>query len=88
MSAILAGVGFARVEGPTRAERRRLARWNSRAGELRQGVIAPARFQRLVASWAPLRAERFESNPDVVLAVLAERSEAGEPTFEYRGRRS
>ncbi len=37
MSAMFRDVGFATVENPTAAERRRVARWNSRAGELRQG---------------------------------------------------
>jgi hypothetical protein len=31
---------------------------------------------------------RFEADPAVVLATLAERAEGGESLFEYRGRRT
>jgi hypothetical protein len=82
------GAGFSRVENPMAAERRRIARWNARAGELRQGQITPGRFRQLVGSWAPFRGDRFESDPAVVLATLAERAEADETLFEYRGRRT
>ena len=88
MSALLTGIGWAEVQAPTPGERRRIARWNSRAGELRHGHISPERFRRLVGSWAPLRGERFEFDPDVVLATLAERAESGEALFEYPGRRT
>ena len=88
ITAMFRNVGFATVENPTAAERRRLARWNARAGELRQGFITPARFRRLVGSWAEFRGQRLESDPDVVLATLSERSEAGETLFEYVGRRT
>lgn len=89
ISVMLAGRGFVELEGLSRSERRRAARWNARAGELLAGQISRARFRRLVGSWAPLSdGSRFESTPDVVVSVLAERGEAGESLFEYRGRRS
>ena len=88
MSAMFEGLGFSTIEAPTPSERRRIARWNSRAGELRQGQISPHRFSRLVGSWAPLRGEMFEADPAVVLATLAERAEGGEDLFRYEGRRT
>lgn len=88
MSAMFVGVGWADVQAPSPGERRRIARWNARAGELRQGQITPERFRRLVGTWAPLRGVRFETDPAVVLATLAERAEGGEDLFRYEGRRT
>ena len=87
MAAMFVGLGWSSIEAPNRAERSRVARWNSRAGELRHGKITPGRFRRLVGSWAAFRGERFESTPERVIAELAERAEAGEELFEYTGRR-
>lgn len=88
MSGMFVGVGWADVQAPSPGERRRVARWNSRAGELRRGQITPERFRRLVGSWSEFRGLRFEADPAVVLATLAERAEGGEALFEYRGRRT
>ncbi len=88
MSAMFVDVGWAEIQAPAPGERRRIARWNALAGELRQGQITPERFRKRVGSWAPLRGERFEFDPDVVLATLAERAESGDVLFEYRGRRT
>jgi hypothetical protein len=88
ISAVLAGVGWTELDGLSRSERRRAARWNARAGELLAGQIPPEKFRSLIEAWAPLcDGRRFESDPDVVLAILAERQAAGEAVFEYRGRR-
>jgi hypothetical protein len=81
------GVGWATVEAPSPGERRRVARWNSRAGELRHGQLSPERFRRLVGAWSEFRGEGFESTPNRVLATLEERSAAGEELFEYTRRR-
>ena len=88
MSAMFAGIGWAEVQAPSPSERRRVARWNARAGELRQGQISPERFRRLVGSWSEFRGLRFEADPAVVLATLAERAEGGEDLFRYEGRRT
>jgi hypothetical protein len=88
MSAIFREVGFAIVEDPTIAERARIARWNSRAGELRDGEISPTRFAHLVSSWAPVREMRFEWDASVVLANQDARRQSGEELFIYEGRRA
>lgn len=88
ITAMFEGRGFAMVENPTLAERRRINRWNAYAAHLDAGNITPERFRRLIRSWRPLRGERFESDPEVVLATLTARREAGEEVYEYPGRRS
>jgi len=86
MSAMFRGVGFAVIEDPTEAEVRRLGRWNAEASNLVQGDLSAATFRRRVRSWAPLRGERFEFDPDIVKATLRSRDEAGDPLFVYEGR--
>lgn len=86
MSTILRSRGFVIIEAPTRAERSRLARYDSRIGQLRWGELDPRRFRRIVSSWRPIRGEFFESDPGTVLAILAARAEAGETLFVYEGR--
>lgn len=88
MSAIFRAIGWHVVEDMSESERQRIARWNARAGELLEGEISPERFRRLVGSWRPLREMRFEDDPNIVVATLAERREAGEDVFIYEGRRS
>ena len=85
LSAIFRSVGFAVVVGAGRADRRRLARYDSLVGQLRGGSLSGAAFRRRVRGWQPYGAEglRFEWDPDVVLALLAERDALGEDLFVY-----
>ncbi len=86
MSSIFVGEGFILVDNLTRGEARRVARWNARAGELKEGQLTPGRFRQLVAAWEPFRGMNFESDPAVVVAQLVELQEAGEAPFVYRRR--
>jgi len=88
MSAIFREVGFSVIEAPTAGERRRLGRFNARVAELVEGQLSARRFERMIAGWRPLRGMRFESDPEVVLAILDIRRETGEDIFIYVGRRS
>lgn len=87
MPGIFEGVGWAEVHEVTDAEARRLGRYGARVGELVTGQLSPARFRRLIASWAPLRWERLEATPGVAIAIVEARREAGEDLFPYQGRR-
>lgn len=87
MSTILAGTGWTVLEDLSRAERVRIARYAALSSNLTTGDISPQTFRRRVNSWAPIRGELFESDPSVVLAILDDRRQGGEETFEYRGRR-
>jgi len=88
MSGVFKDAGFVVIENPTPGERRRLGRFNARVGELVEGQISPRRFERMIGGWRPLRGMRFESDPEVVLAILDIRRETGEDIFIYVGRRS
>lgn len=87
MSAVVSGGRFVEFGDLSRSDRRRIARWNALASNLATGDISPGAFRSRVRSWAPIGGERFEWDPDVVLAVLSGRRESGDPTFVYRGRR-
>jgi len=88
ISGVFKNVGFVVVEAPTAGERRRLGRYNARLAELVEGQISPRRFERMIGAWRPLRGMRFETDPEVVLAILDIRRETGEDIFIYVGRRS
>ncbi len=85
LSAIFRDVGFAVVVGAGRADRRRLARYDSLVGQLRGGSLSGAAFRRRVSGWKPYGAEglRFEFDPEIVLAILAIREASGEDLFVY-----
>jgi hypothetical protein len=86
MSTIVRGLGFVIIEDPTRAERSRIGRYDSLTGQLRWNALNPRAFQRRVRRWRPIRGEYFEWDPNVVLAILAARADAGEDLFVYQGR--
>lgn len=88
MSTILAGRGFVVVENPSRLERSRIGRYDSLTGQLRWGQLDPRAFQRRVRRWRPIRGGSFESDPNIVLAILASRADAGDELFIYEGRRA
>jgi hypothetical protein len=79
---------FEVVSDVTRAEARRLARYDSLLGQLAGGTLSPTAFDRRVSSWRPFRGEHFLSEPDAALAILELRRAGDEPIFHYeRGRR-
>jgi hypothetical protein len=88
MSAILVGRGWVELEGLSRGERVRAARYAALASNLAQDRITPAAFRRRVSRWAPIAGERFEATPFIVTAINDERHEAGLPSFVYTGRRT
>jgi len=88
MSAILVDAGFTVLDSPSRRERSRIARWNSLAGQLVDGEMTSSEFRRRIRTWRPIRDDRFESNPELVLAILDARRIAGDSVFIYEGRRS
>jgi len=72
----------------SRAEARRVGRYQNLVGQLREGKVTPATFRRQVSSWRPIRGQRFLVDPDAVLAILeVRRSEDNEPFYYHRGRR-
>jgi hypothetical protein len=76
------------LDNLSRAEARRVARYNSLTGQLTKGKLSPAAFRRRVSSWRPFRDERFLSDPDAALALLEVRRTSDEELFYYeRGRR-
>jgi len=87
MSTILVGRGWVVLDDLSRGERVRLARYDALLSNLSTGDLSGAAFYRRVSGWAPIRGERFESDPAVALAILDERRQSGETLFEYRGRR-
>jgi len=72
------------VENPTRAQRRRIARYESLTGALRTGTVGSLAFEARIGGWlAYADGLHFEWDPEVVLAILAERAAAGEDLFIY-----
>jgi hypothetical protein len=72
----------------SRAEARRVGRYNALVRQLADGKLSPAAFRRRVSSWRPFRDEHFLSDPDAVLALLEGRRSSDEEPFYYeRGRR-
>lgn len=78
---------FVELAGLSRAERRRVARYDALVSNLLQGRLRPAAFRARVSSWRPIAGFRFLTDPDAVVAILDDRRQSGEETFVYRGRR-
>ena len=76
------------LDVPTRMEQRRAGRYASYQAQLAAGEISPEAFRRKVESWAPIRGERFLSDPERVLAIMEARRAADEPTFVYKSGRA
>jgi hypothetical protein len=74
---------FLVVEGLSRADTRRAARYEGLVGQLRDGKITPATFERRVSSWRPIAGYRFLSDPYAVLAILEERRAQDQEIFVY-----
>ena len=72
----------------SRAEARRVARYDAMLSNLAQGSLGDKAFRRRVGSWRPIRGERFLADPAAVMAILDERRQAGDETFVYVGRRT
>jgi hypothetical protein len=78
---------YREVSHLNRAETARLARYNGLVGQLAQGQISPAEFERRVRSWRPVAGERLASNPEAVLARLEQRrAEDAELVYYVSGR--
>jgi len=67
--------------GPS--ELKRAGRHNGLVHELLGGRMNPKAFERRVRSWAPIRGERFISDPAEIFQVAEQRRAAGLPLFEY-----
>jgi hypothetical protein len=78
---------FVELAGLSRAERRRVARYDALASNLVQGRLSPAAFRARVSGWRRIAGFRFLADPDAVVAILDDRRQSGEETFVYRGRR-
>jgi hypothetical protein len=79
---------FGVPENLTRAEARRLARYDSFVGQLARGRATGRDFQRRIAAWRPFRGERFTSDPRAVLAAIDRRRDDELEVFEYRSGRA
>ena len=60
------------IEGLTRRDVRRAARYDSLVRQLDRGRIAGATFRRRIAEWRPIAGFVFLADPDAVLALLDE----------------
>jgi hypothetical protein len=72
---------FVVLENLSRGDLRRAARYDALVSNLVQGDIIPAAFRRRVKSWSPIAGERFLSDPEAVLALVAARHADGEELF-------
>ena len=76
------------LDNLSRAEARRVGRYNAMVRQLAEGKLSPAAFRRRVSSWRPFRGEHFLSDPGAALALLEVRRAGDEELFYYeRGRR-
>jgi hypothetical protein len=82
------GAEFRVFEGLSRAEARRISRYNSIVGQLSEGRISEREFERKVSTWRQFRGERLTSDPGAVLAQLDIRRAGELELFEYRSGRS
>ncbi|MGO8679162.1 MAG: hypothetical protein ACLQVX_25250 [Limisphaerales bacterium] len=76
------------LDNLSRAEARRVGRYNAMVRQLAEGKLSPAAFRRRVSSWRPFRGEHFLSSPGAARALLEVRRAGDEELFYYeRGRR-
>jgi hypothetical protein len=76
------------IEGLTRRDVSRAARYDAFVGNLRNGRITPAAFRRRIRAWRPIVGFRFLSDPDAVLALIEELRAADIEPFYYEPGRS
>lgn len=82
------GAAFVELSGLTRAEVRRLARYDSLVGQLARGQIGGREFRRRVGSWRPVQGLPLASDPEAVLAAVERRRAADVEVFTYRSGRA
>jgi hypothetical protein len=87
ISALVAGPDrYIELDGLTRRDRVRVARYNALVSNLAQGNISPAAFRRRVSRWQTIAGHRFLADPDAVLALMEQRRAADQETFTYERR--
>jgi hypothetical protein len=76
------------IEGLSRRDVRRAARYGAFVSNLANGRISPAEFRRRIRTWRPIAGFRFLSDPDAVLALIEELRAADIEPFYYEAGRS
>jgi hypothetical protein len=75
------------IEGLSRADLSRAAKYDNAVSELARGRVAPASFERRFSAWRPIAGYRLLADPDAVLALLDRlRAEDREPFILDSGR--
>lgn len=77
------GAQWAELRGLSPGESKRANRYEALTNALVRGRMSPAEFRRRTRHLRPIVGHQPSSDPDAVLARLAERQAAGEPTFIY-----
>jgi hypothetical protein len=76
------------IEGLSRRDVSRAARYDAFVSNLANGRILPAEFRRKIRAWRPIAGFRFLSDPDAVLALIEELRAADIELFYYEPGRS
>jgi len=76
------------IEGLSRRDVSRAARYDAFVSNLANGRISPAEFRRRMRTWRPIAGFRFLSEPDAVLALIEELRAADIELFYYEPGRS
>jgi hypothetical protein len=75
------------LEGLSRADLSRAAKYDNAVSELGRGRLAPASFRRRFSAWRPIAGYRLLADPNAVLALLDQlRAEDREPFILDSGR--
>ena len=76
------------IEGLTRRDVRRAARYDAFVSNLANGRISAVDFRRKIRAWRPIAGFRFLAEPDAVLALIDELRAADIELFYYEPGRS
>jgi hypothetical protein len=76
------------IEGLSRRDVRRAARYDAFVNNLANGRLSPSEFRSRIRGWRPIAGFRFLSNPDAVFALLEELRAADTEPFYYEPGRS
>jgi hypothetical protein len=79
---------FLIVQGLSRRDTRRAARYGSLVSQLDDGAISGRAFSRRVGAWRPIVGYRFLSDPDAVLAIIEQRRAEDAEIFVYESGRA
>lgn len=79
---------YVEMEGLSRRDVSRAARYDALVSNLKQGRISPAAFQRRVSAWRPITGHTFVSDPAAALAIADARRAAEQESFVYKNRRA